>query len=529
MSTAMTGNVYAILGGRGDVGATATAVALGASLAETAHRVAVIDANFEGEGVGTALDLGDPERGLRDVLRGDADFDDALVEAPHGVQVLPSGDVAPAPTDVRSHALVRAADRVRERFDFVLLDLGAASGTAAALALERVDGAILATTPEDDAIAAVADAATVARYHGADVLGTTFTKIPEGTAIDYEAAAEAIGTDVIAMVPEDDAVAESAAAGASLLRHDPDSPAAMVYWELATRLADGDLGDEPVVHEPPSGGAADENSTASEPQRQERAADAGETAAEESPEPSSRAGEQRSQKAGDATAPEPDGANDAPTDDAEPVASPEPAVADEQDAAAASAHGDAAEQPSRSSGSAPSRRDDSQGSGDSDPAAEGSASERGSPAPDDEPTATDSEPDGERGGESSKNEFSWDEDPIEADETGGDETGGGETGSDEMGGDEMGGDEMGGSAEPPLDDDSGLGEEQDGSGTEPPRETDPESADGSEADGSDDGDDIDAAFKATMDKVRDQREEEADDEDDEDGDEESAGMFGIGS
>ncbi|MFC6730703.1 MinD/ParA family protein, partial [Natronoarchaeum mannanilyticum] len=84
----MTGNVYAILGGRGDVGATTTAAALGASLAETAHRVAVIDANFDDEGVGAVLDLGDPERGLRDVLRGDADLDEALVEASHGLQVL---------------------------------------------------------------------------------------------------------------------------------------------------------------------------------------------------------------------------------------------------------------------------------------------------------------------------------------------------------------------------------------------------------------------------------------------------------
>jgi len=481
----MTGNVYAILGGRGDVGATATAVALGASLAETAHRVAVIDANFEDDGVGAALDLGDPDRTLRDVLRGDADLDDALVEAPHGVQVLPSGDAAPAPTDVRSHALVRAADRVRERFDFVLLDLGSAGGGATAFALERVDAAILTSTPEDDAIAAVADAATVARYHGADVLGTAFTKIPEWTEIDHEAAAQAIGTDVIALVPEDDAVAESAAAGASLLRHDPDSPAAMVYWMLANRLADGDLGDEPVVHEPPSGEAGDEDSTPSESQRQGSAGDADETSEEDSPALDSQASERRPPKAGDATAPEPDGADDAPTDDAptddaEPVAPPEPDAADERGSAAASAHENAAEQLSRSSGSAPSRRDDSQGGVGIDAAADGSASERGSPAPDDgEATATAPEPDGERGGEPSKNEFSWDEDLIEADETSGEADDGDET----------------------------SGEVDDGNET-----------------GGDDEDDIDAAFKATMDKVREQREEDADDEDDE----KSGGMFGIG-
>ncbi|GAA0663395.1 cellulose synthase operon protein YhjQ/BcsQ [Natronoarchaeum mannanilyticum] len=506
----MTGNVYAILGGRGDVGATTTAAALGASLAETAHRVAVIDANFDDEGVGAVLDLGDPERGLRDVLRGDADLDEALVEASHGLQVLPSGDAAPAPTDVRSHALVRAADRVRERFDVVLLDLGAAGGTPAAVALERADGAILTATPEDDAIAAVGDAATVARFHGADVLGTAFTKIPAGTEIDHESAAEAIGTDVIAMVPEDDAVAESAAAGASLLRHDPDSPAAMVYWELATRLAGDDLGDEPVVHEPPTGEAAADESTASEPQGQE-SADAHDDAPEqESPAPDSQAGEQGAPNAVDAAATEPGGADDAPADDAEPIAPPAPDAADEQDSTAASAHEDATEQPSRSSGAAPSRRDDSQDGADA--SADGSASERGSPAPDDVATATEPEPDGENGGETSKNEFSWDDDPIDGDEPDGSETDSGD--------------------EPPLDDESVLGGERDEPGTGAGDGADREATDGSRADEKDDGndgeDDIDAAFKATMDKVREQN-GDADDDDDEDDEEESGGMFGIGS
>jgi len=481
----MTGNVYAVVGGRDDVGATTTAVALGASLAETSHRVAVIDADFENGGVGAALDLGDPERTLRDVLRGDADLDDALVAAPHGLYVLPSGDAAPAPTDVRSHALVRAADRVRDRFDIVLIDLGATGGTPAALALERADGAILASTPEDDAIAAVADAATVARFHGADVLGTAFTRIPEGTEIDHEAAVEAIGTDVIAMVPEDDAVAESADAGASLLRYDPDSPAAMVYWELAGRLADGDLAGEPVVHARPTDESGERESPGQDSRRQGSADDSEAPVERESPAPEPGAGDRSRSGASDAASRDPERTDDAPSDDAEPVAPPAPDATDEQDSASASAREDAAD---------------------------GSASDREPAAPGDSATATGSEPDGEGGEASSTNEFSWDEDPIEADESGG-------------------GDDQ------PFDDESVLGEASDEPGPKANDETDPESDDGAEADEGDDEDDLDAAFKATMDKVRDQREEAADEDDeggddeetDEDSDDETGGMFGIGS
>jgi len=247
MGREMTGDVYAVIGGRGGTGTTTTVVALGASLAETSHRVAVVDADFESEGITARLDLPDEGATLQDVLRGDADLDAALADGPHGLQVLPSDAAPPEPTDVRSHALVRAADAVREQFDAVFVDLGAGGGVSTAVVLDRVGDVVLTTTHESDAVAATADAATVARHHGATVLGTVLTQVPTDATLDSEALSEAVGTDLLALVPDDRAVPESALAGASLLRHDPDSEAAMVYWELAARLDDGDAVEQPVV------------------------------------------------------------------------------------------------------------------------------------------------------------------------------------------------------------------------------------------------------------------------------------------
>jgi septum site-determining protein MinD len=247
MGREMTGDVYAVIGGRGGTGTTTTVVALGASLAETSHRVAVVDADFESEGITARLDLPDEGATLQDVLQGDADLDAALADGPHGLQVLPSDAAPPEPTDVRSHALVRAADAVREQFDAVFVDLGAGGGVSTAVVLDRVGDVVLTTTHESDAVAATADAATVARHHGATVLGTVLTQVPTDATLDSEALSEVVGTDLLALVPDDRAVPESALAGASLLRHDPDSEAAMVYWELAARLDDGDAVEQPVV------------------------------------------------------------------------------------------------------------------------------------------------------------------------------------------------------------------------------------------------------------------------------------------
>ena len=242
----MTGHVYAVVGGREGAGVTTTALALGASLAEMSHRVGIVDADFGDEGIAAALDLPDGPR-LRDVLRGEVDLADALVEGPHGIEILPSEPGVPEPTDVRLHALVRATSKVRERFDVVLIDLGAGGGVPAAVALERADEVLLATPPDFDAVTAAADAATTARHHGADVLGTVLTRTSPDTGLGRDALRETLGTELLALVPEDEAVPESAAERTSLLHHDPDSRAAMVYWELAMRLVDGDADGLPVV------------------------------------------------------------------------------------------------------------------------------------------------------------------------------------------------------------------------------------------------------------------------------------------
>ena len=540
----MTGNVYAIVGGRDGVGATTTAVALGSSLAEQSRRVAVIDADFEDEGVGAALDLGEPDLTLRDVLRGDADLDDALVETAHGLRVLPSGDAAPAPTDVRSHALVRAADRVRERFDDVLVDLGAAGGTPAAIALERADGALLTATPQDDAIAGVADAATVARYHGADVLGTVFTTISEEAEVDHEAAAEAISTDVLAMVPEDDAVAESAETGTSLLRHDPDSSAAMVYWELASRLAAGDLGDDPVVHEQPIGGT-DERSSATaaeqdtEAQRASSPASQAQQNADEhnSSSPDSASPRRDAEATGEPRAP---GQPSQAQDDADPRAQPADAAASDGTPAETVAADDgesdaddAAAQPSERTSRNEFSWDEDSADGDSS-AADSSDDDGDEGVPNDDESALNDDEDAPTDDEDA--DFGTADDGARA--MGAPADAGTTDGTDEQNGER---EATAGGADDPSDgvETDALDDEVDAVDRE--HENAAGEDDGTVAD-EDDEDEIEAAFKATMDNVREQRENEDSDDGDEavdgdaddeesdgDADDDDGGMFGIGN
>lgn len=97
-------------------------VNLGAALADIAHRVLVIDADFRDRPRHPALDF--PDRsGLGDVLRGSAALSDALVRGPvDGMRVLPIGKVdrAAAATlvELQFHRLM---SRVDDDFDIVLV------------------------------------------------------------------------------------------------------------------------------------------------------------------------------------------------------------------------------------------------------------------------------------------------------------------------------------------------------------------------------------------------------------------------
>lgn len=231
----MTATVFAFLGGRDRIGTTTTAVSVGVSMAETATRVAVIDAAFDSDGIEAVLGVSGDD-GIRSVLRGDATLDEAMVTGPHGVDYLPSGSERPATTDVRTHRLLRAAETMRERYDVVLLDLGHGGGVDVAMGIELADETILVGGSAEDDLSATADVATVVRQHGCSIRGTVLSRVPSVQALDIVDLTERLRTDVLAVVPEDDAVPAAAAAGQSLLRYDPDSDAAMVYWQLASTL-----------------------------------------------------------------------------------------------------------------------------------------------------------------------------------------------------------------------------------------------------------------------------------------------------
>jgi len=247
----MTGTALAVTSGKGGVGKSTTALNLGVALLAEGHSVALVDADLGMANLGTMVGI-ESDHTLHDVLAGEADVEEATVTEGESFAVVP-GD-----RDLGGYAAADPAGLpgvladLAERYEFVVVDAGAGLGYADVVPIEAADEVVLVTTPADTA---VGDTAKLAEFSGlvdGALRGVVVTRAGNDT--DGEAIAAEIGTELLAVVPEDPAVPESAAAGQSLERHAPDSTAAAAYRRLARVLA-GDDGAEDATED--DGGGED--------------------------------------------------------------------------------------------------------------------------------------------------------------------------------------------------------------------------------------------------------------------------------
>lgn len=80
--------VIAVTGGKGGVGKSSVAVNLAMTLAMAQHAVLLLDADLSLANVDVMLGLS-PKRHLGHLLEGQCDLEQLLVDAPHGLQVIP--------------------------------------------------------------------------------------------------------------------------------------------------------------------------------------------------------------------------------------------------------------------------------------------------------------------------------------------------------------------------------------------------------------------------------------------------------
>lgn len=247
--------ITAVTSGKGGVGKTFVTANLAAALARRGERVLVLDADLGLANIDVVLNLYS-RLTLHDVFTGRTPLDDAILPAPGGFSVLLAGsglvEYSRMTPEVRDK-LLEVIDRVRPRYDHVLLDTGAGISDVVLFTVSLADEVLIVATPEPtslaDAYATVKVLASTQSPRPMRLLVNQTQKSGEGRAVRLQlqqvvdrfvnsGLPQPVRLDHIGDVPQDTAVRETVQRRQLLLESLPGSAAAQALVAAAARLLD---------------------------------------------------------------------------------------------------------------------------------------------------------------------------------------------------------------------------------------------------------------------------------------------------
>jgi flagellar biosynthesis protein FlhG len=142
--------VIAVTSGKGGVGKTNISANMAVLAAKMGKRVLVIDADLGLANVEIVFGL-KPRYHMGDLINSSISIEDVLIEAPHGVKILPAGSGVQNLTQLSPEDKLRfvaSLEPVQDKFDIVLVDSGAGIGDNVLFFVGAAQEAVLVVSPE---------------------------------------------------------------------------------------------------------------------------------------------------------------------------------------------------------------------------------------------------------------------------------------------------------------------------------------------------------------------------------------------
>jgi chromosome partitioning protein len=246
--------IFAVTNQKGGVGKTTTSVNLAAALAEQGMRVLLVDLDPQGNAtMGSGIDKNEQEITSYDVLTDQTSPEKAIQHSDSGgYDVLPSNsDLTAAEVEMLSmmmkeHRLRHALKKLRDRYDYILVDCPPSLNMLTINALTAAEGVLIPMQCEYYALEGVSalletiNQIQMALNPGLRIEGVVRTMYDPRSSLTNEVSSQLnthFGNTLYAtVIPRNIRLAEAPSFGQPILSYDPTSRGAVAYRDLATEM-----------------------------------------------------------------------------------------------------------------------------------------------------------------------------------------------------------------------------------------------------------------------------------------------------
>lgn len=235
------GQVLAVISGKGGTGKTSLCAGVALALAEAGQKVLCIDADVGLRNLDIPLGLSEePAICFTDVMRGVYPLSKAAIHPRCPNLRFLTAPVTEAPEDLDRAEFHRLLTQARETFDWCLIDAPAGVGAGFRLAVQWADYAMVVSGSDPAALRDGARAAQtlegISKAEPKLVVNRIQRRFFRKTRFTVDDCMDSVGLPLLGIVPEDEAVALSAARGQILLASTSKKGAAEACRHIARRL-----------------------------------------------------------------------------------------------------------------------------------------------------------------------------------------------------------------------------------------------------------------------------------------------------
>ncbi|MGR3766347.1 ParA family protein [Rossellomorea sp. NS-SX7] len=248
------GRIIAVTNQKGGVGKTTTSVNLGACLAYIGQKVLLIDIDPQGNATsGVGVEKGDVHHCIYDVLVDDVDVNETIKQSKvENLSIVPAtislagAEIELVPTISREVRLKKALEKVKDEYDYVIIDCPPSLGLLTINALTASDAVVIPVQCEYYALEGLSQLLSTVRLvqkhlnHELMIDGVLLTMLDARTNLGIQVIEEVkkYFQDKVyrTIIPRNVRLSEAPSHGEPIIIYDAKSRGAEVYLELAKEV-----------------------------------------------------------------------------------------------------------------------------------------------------------------------------------------------------------------------------------------------------------------------------------------------------